>query len=55
VSLDPWQGTQVNVSYVATGTAFDLPYPTFDMNILHIISDAANEPDYAIELTGTGI
>ncbi len=55
ITLDPWQGTAINVEYIATGTAFDLPYETFDMNILHILSDAANEPDYAIHLSGTGI
>jgi hypothetical protein len=54
VTLDPWQQHQVQVSYIATGTAIDLPYVHFDMNILHIESDAINEPDYQIELNGTG-
>jgi len=54
-TLDPWQGRAINVSYLATGTAFDLPYDTLDMNILHIVSDAANEPNYAIQLSGTGL
>lgn len=55
VSLAPWETSQVRVTYSNTDVAFDLPYPTFDQNILHILSDAANEPDYAIELTGTGL
>ncbi len=54
-TLEPWQGRAVEISYIATGTAFDLPYESFDMNVLHILSDAANEPDYAILLSGTGI
>ncbi len=55
VTLDPWQGTLVNVSYTATDTAFDIPYETFDMNVLHILSNAANDSDYSILLTGTGL
>ncbi|MFH1466775.1 MAG: choice-of-anchor D domain-containing protein [Pseudomonadota bacterium] len=55
VALDPWQSTTVRVTYRATGTALDLPAEVFDQNILHILSDAANEPDYAIALTGTAI
>lgn len=54
-TLEPWQSYQVDVSYTATGLAFDLPYESLDQNILHIISDASNDSDYAILLTGTGI
>ncbi len=52
VSLEPWEQTTVEVTYSATGTAWDLPYELTDQNILHILSDAANEPDYAIQLNG---
>ncbi len=55
VTLAPWQRREIQVSFIATGTALEVAYPTFDMNILHILSDAANEPDYAIQLSATGI
>jgi hypothetical protein len=55
VTLDPWQQREIQVSFIATSTALEVPYEAFDMNILHIISDAANEPDYAIGLSATGL
>lgn len=55
VTLAPWQQREIQVSFIATGTALEVPYEAFDMNVLHIVSDAANEPDYAIGLSATGI
>lgn len=55
VTIEPWRAHQLNVTFTATGYALDMPSVPFDMNILHIISDAINEGDYAIELTGVGV
>ncbi len=55
VTLEPWRSHQIDLTFTATGYALDMPSAVFDMNILHVVSDATNESDYAIELTGVGV
>lgn len=55
ITLDPWEVHNIQVTYTATGTAIDLPYEVLDQNILHIISNASNDPDYTVLLSGTGL
>jgi hypothetical protein len=59
-----WSGAQVvaagrrlsfTVAYEITDNCLDLPVPELDSNMLHILSNDPYEPDWAIQLQGTGI
>ena len=59
-----WSGAQVvapgrrisfTVAYEITDNCLDLPVPELDSNMLHILSSDPYEPDWAIQLQGSGI
>ncbi len=54
VTLDPYQSYNFDISYGADTLAFDLPNPSSDVNILHILSNDPNSSDWGVELTGIG-
>lgn len=55
VTVDPYQSYSFDLSYTATTLAFDLPNSGADQNILHIMSNDPNNPDWGVELTGLGL
>lgn len=54
VTIEPYQSYSFDLSYTATTLAFDLPNGGADENILHILSNDPNSPDWTVELTGIG-
>lgn len=54
-TLSPGSRTRFNISYRATDVCIEVPNPSFDMNVLHILSNDPSQGDYVVELGGGGI
>ncbi|GEM_PF-1211395 len=58
ITIDPYQSYSFDVSYLVAagaGIALDFPNVGTDQNVLHILSNDPNSPDWTVELSGAGL
>ncbi|MFZ5475203.1 MAG: choice-of-anchor D domain-containing protein [Myxococcota bacterium] len=55
ITLAPWDSTAFTIEYTADGSCLDVPYPSFDANVVHILSDDPGTSDWVIEVGGAGL
>lgn len=52
--VDPGGATSFTLTYDAVAECIELAWLSLDQNVLHILSDDPEEPDYVIELQASG-
>ena len=55
VTLDPGQAMSFSVVFEAANSGMELDLSFMDENVIHILSNATNEPDYLITLSGIAL